>query len=61
MGQNTRNVDIVFCIDGTGSMHPIMDNVKARAKEFNNDLRNAIEELGSDVGAVALFPSRPYM
>ena len=52
MGQNTRNVDIVFCIDGTGSMFPIMDNVKARAKEFNNDLRNAIEELGSDVGAV---------
>lgn len=52
MGQQTRNVDIVFCIDGTGSMFPIMDNVKAKAKQFNDDLRNAIVELGSDVGSV---------
>lgn len=50
--QITRNVDIVFCIDGTGSMNPIMDNVKKRARDFNADLRGAIEELGADVGAV---------
>ena len=50
--QITRNVDIVFCIDGTGSMTPIMDNVKARAKDFYNDLIDEIKKRGCDVGSV---------
>ena len=33
-----RNVDIVFCFDGTGSMAPCLDNVKANARRFHQDL-----------------------
>ena len=30
--QNKRNIDVVLLIDGTGSMSPIIDEVKAKAK-----------------------------
>ena len=36
-----RNVDIVFCIDGTGSMSPCIDNVKNNAKRFYADFAKA--------------------
>lgn len=49
--KKSRKVDIVFCIDGTGSMGPIMDNVKAGATTFKDDLLNAIKE-GAEVESV---------
>jgi len=33
-----RNVDIVFCIDGTGSMSPIMDDIKRNAVRFYTEV-----------------------
>ncbi|MBQ2070296.1 MAG: VWA domain-containing protein [Bacilli bacterium] len=48
--QVTRDVDIVFVIDATASMTPIMDSVKAGAKRFRTDLEAKIEELGGSIG-----------
>ena len=33
-------VDIVFCIDVTGSMTPIIDQVKANALRFYDDVQS---------------------
>jgi len=37
-------VDIVFCIDSTGSMGPIIDTVKAGALRFHHDLAGVMSE-----------------
>ena len=34
----SRDVDIVFCIDGTGSMTPCLDNVKRAVRTFQDEL-----------------------
>ena len=47
-----RNVDIVFCIDGTGSMTPCIDNVKRNALKFHDDLIDAVKADGSLVTGV---------
>lgn len=39
----TYAVDIVLCIDLTGSMYPIIDRVKESALSFNDQLRAALE------------------
>lgn len=44
-----RNIDIVFCIDGTGSMSPCIDNVKNNAKRFYIDFAKAMTDMGSEV------------
>lgn len=44
-----RNIDIVFCIDGTGSMSPCIDNVKNNARRFYADFAKAMTEAGSEV------------
>lgn len=44
-----RNIDIVFCIDGTGSMTPCIDNVKSNAKRFYADFAKAMTDMGSDI------------
>ncbi|MDO4544411.1 MAG: vWA domain-containing protein [Clostridia bacterium] len=47
MSNNLRqsyNVDLVFCIDATGSMGPLIDTVKRNAISFQEDLRRAMEE-----------------
>lgn len=44
-----RNIDIVFCIDGTGSMTPCIDNVKNNAKRFYADFAKAMTDMGSDI------------
>ena len=41
-----RAVDIVFCIDGTGSMRPCIESVKRNAKRFYQDLEAKIENMG---------------
>jgi hypothetical protein len=42
-------VDIVFCIDVTGSMTPIIDQVKANALSFYDDVQANLTEKGKNV------------
>lgn len=42
-------VDIVMCIDGTGSMSPIIDEVKKSAMSFHSKLSDAMEESGKGI------------
>jgi hypothetical protein len=42
-------VDIVFCIDVTGSMTPILDAVKANALRFYGDVQNNLVNKGKNV------------
>ena len=44
-GRTDRKIDIVFCIDGTGSMTPCIDKVKANAKKFYKDF---VEKMTAD-------------
>ena len=45
----TYAVDIVFCIDVTGSMTPIIDQVKANALRFYDDVQTNLTEKGKNV------------
>ena len=53
MGLNSvgvsRNIDIVFCIDGTGSMSPCLDKVKANARKFYMDFVDEMVKDGTNV------------
>jgi len=52
MGSNYSlkyNVDIVMCIDATGSMDGILDTVKCNALNFYGDLVNAMRKKGKQV------------
>lgn len=42
-------VDIVFCIDVSGSMTPIIDKVKANALRFYNDVQSNLTDKGKNV------------
>ena len=42
-------VDIVFCIDVTGSMTPIIDKVKANALRFYDDVQTNLTDKGKNV------------
>src|SRR5690349_16824340 len=42
-------VDIVFCIDVTGSMTPILDAVKANALRFYQDVQSNLTAKGKNV------------
>ena len=45
-----RKIDIIFCIDGTGSMAPCIDKVKMNAKKFYMDFVDKMtNEFGSSV------------
>ena len=44
-----RCIDIVFCIDGTGSMSPCFENVKANARRFYSDFSSTMTSMGSDI------------
>lgn len=45
-------VDIVFCIDVTGSMTPIIDKVKANALRFYDDVQSNLTDKGKNVDAL---------
>ena len=45
----TYAVDIVFCIDVTGSMTPIIDTVKENALRFYDDVQTNLTEKGKNV------------
>lgn len=66
MGSNykiTYNVDIVFCIDATGSMTDLIDLVKANAINFYSDLKNKMSSIGKSVNTVRVkvIAFRDYM
>jgi hypothetical protein len=42
-------VDIVFCIDVTGSMHPVIDEVKANALGFHDRLNGVMGDKGKAI------------
>ena len=51
MGSNYRNrmtyeVDLVFVIDATMSMDPILDKVKAKALDFYQDFQQIMDGKG---------------
>lgn len=45
----TYAVDIVFCIDVTGSMTPILDQVKANALRFYSDVQSNLTAKGKNI------------
>ena len=47
-GKN-RSVDIVFCIDGTGSMSPCFESVTANARRFYTDLSGEVVKAGASI------------
>jgi hypothetical protein len=48
----TYAVDIVFCIDVTGSMTPIIDQVKTNALKFYDDVQQNLTVKGKNVDAL---------
>jgi len=44
------DVDIVMCIDKTGSMAPVIDGVKVNALRFDSDLRTKLSDKQKEVG-----------
>lgn len=47
-----RNIDVVFCIDGTGSMAPCIESVKNNARRFYLDFAAAMTDLGSEIDSM---------
>ena len=43
------NVDIVFCIDATASMSPVINEVKERALRFHSDLNEELSKVGKTI------------
>ena len=59
MASNYRNkmtyeVDLVFCIDATMSMDPILDKVKNNALNFYQDFHNVMNEKGKKVSQLRI-------
>lgn len=48
-GMGTYNVDIVMCIDATGSMAPIINEVKENALSFYEKFKDSMEEHDKDI------------
>lgn len=54
-GQGLKyNVDVVMCIDCTGSMGDLLDTVKANALKFYPDLCKKCEEKGKDISELRI-------
>ena len=49
-------VDIVMCIDATGSMTPTLDAVKANALLFDQNLKDAIQRRGRQIDSIRVRP-----
>lgn len=47
-----RNIDVVYCIDGTGSMSPCIENVKRNARKFYQEFASAMTDLGSEIDSM---------
>ena len=44
------SIDLVVCIDGTGSMKPVIQGVKASALTFHEKLQQKMADMGKQVG-----------
>lgn len=53
-GSTDRNIDLVFCIDGTGSMSGIIDNLKRHAKRFHVELTDALVEANTNITSLRI-------
>lgn len=49
-----RNIDVVFCIDGTGSMGPCIESVKNNARRFYLEFVGAMTDLGSCIDSMRI-------
>ena len=49
-----RNIDIVFCIDGTGSMSPCINVVKKNAVKFKKELSSEMTYRGDEIDSVRI-------
>jgi len=49
-----RNIDVVFCIDGTGSMSSCIESVKSNARRFHMEFANAMTDLGSEIDSMRI-------
>ena len=49
-----RNIDVVFCIDGTGSMAPCIESVKSNARRFHLEFVSAMTDLGSEIDSMRI-------
>ncbi len=47
-----RNIDVVFCIDGTGSMSPCIEAVKSNARRFRREFVTAMSKMGSEIDSM---------
>jgi len=47
-----RCIDIIFCIDGTGSMSPCIESVKENARRFYTDFVASMTDLGSEIDSM---------
>ena len=66
MGENfklTYNVDMVFCIDATGSMGGLIEKIKANALNFDSDVRERMKEKGKEISnlRVRIIAFRDYV
>ena len=52
------NVDMVFCIDATGSMSPVIDTVKQNALHFYDDVIKVMNEKQKSIDPSAAGPCR---
>lgn len=59
----TYNVDMVFCIDATGSMGAVIDMVKSNAVHLYEDVMKSMEEKGKTIDSlrVKLIAFRDYI
>jgi hypothetical protein len=48
------HIDIVFCIDVTGSMGPVIDVVKENVRKFPSDLRATLDKKGKIVNTLRI-------
>lgn len=47
-----RNIDVVFCIDGTGSMAPCIESVKSNARRFHQEFVEEMTNNNSDIDSL---------
>ena len=47
-----RNIDIVFCIDGTGSMTPYIESVKSNARRFYMEFVKEMTNMSSEIDSM---------
>lgn len=53
-GNCDYNIDIVMCIDGTGSMSPIIEDIKHNARSFYQKCVSTMDEFDHSLGTVRI-------